>query len=87
MKNVRNSSRLTIYNYIYLNSVQSVINGEDRNVSNVYNTDAMLITCDNTTDIFISKSTKDTIWNLEYTVLSLPIRHNFCKREHHLQLP
>jgi hypothetical protein len=57
--------------------VQSVINGEDRNVNNVYNTDPMLITCDNKTDIFISKSTKDKIWNLEYTDLSLPVRHNF----------
>ena len=43
--------------------VQSVINGEHRNVNNVYNTDPMLITCDNTTDIFISKPTKDKIWN------------------------
>ena len=57
--------------------VQAVINGEDRNVNNVYNTDPMLITCDNKTDIFISKSTKDKIWNLEYTDLSLPVRHNF----------
>ena len=56
--------------------VQAVINGEDRNVNNVYNTDHMLTTCDNATDMFISKSTKDTIWNMEYTVLSLPIRHN-----------
>ena len=48
--------------------VQSVINGEDRNVNNVYNTDPMLITCDNETDIFLSKSTKIKIWNLEYTV-------------------
>ena len=31
--------------------VQSVINGEDRNVNNVYNTDPMLLTCDNKTDI------------------------------------
>jgi hypothetical protein len=56
--------------------VEAVINGEDRKVNNTYNTDLMLITCDHATDIFISKSTKDTIWNLEYTVLSLPIRHN-----------
>jgi hypothetical protein len=47
--------------------VQSVINGEDRNVNNVYNTDPMLITCDNETDIFISKSTKDKIWNGLFT--------------------
>jgi hypothetical protein len=44
--------------------VQAVINDEVCNVNNVYNTDYMLITCDNETDIFISKSTKDTIWNL-----------------------
>jgi hypothetical protein len=50
--------------------VQAVIN-------NVYNTDPMLITCDIEADIFISKSTKDTIWNLEYTGLSLLLRHNF----------
>ena len=37
----------------------------------------MLITCDNETDIFISNSTKHTIWNLEYTGLSLLLRHNF----------
>ena len=37
----------------------------------------MLITWDNETDIFISKSTKDTICNLEYTGLSLLLRHNF----------
>ena len=37
----------------------------------------MLITCDNETDIFISNSTKYTIWNLEYTGLSLLLRHNF----------
>jgi hypothetical protein len=30
--------------------VQAVINDEDRNVSNAYNTDHMLITCDNATD-------------------------------------
>jgi hypothetical protein len=57
--------------------VQAVTNGEVCNVNNVYNTDHMLITCDNETDIFISKSTKDTIWNLEYTGLSLLLRHNF----------
>ena len=57
--------------------VQAVINGEDRNVNNVYNTDHLLITCDNETDIVISKSTKDTIWNLVYTVLSLLLRQNF----------
>jgi hypothetical protein len=56
--------------------VQAVINGEVCNVNNVCNTDPILITCDNETDIFISKSTKDTIWNLEYTGLSLLIRHN-----------
>ena len=56
--------------------VEAAINGEDRKVNNAYNTNPMLVTCHNATDIFISKSTKDTIWNLEYTVLSLPIRHN-----------
>jgi hypothetical protein len=64
--------------------VQAVINGEDRSVNNVYNTDTMLITCDNKTDIFISKSTKDKNWNLEYTDLSLPVRHNFnCQKIKH----
>ena len=64
--------------------VQAVINDEDRNVSNVYNTDHMLITCDNATDMFISKSTKDTIWNLKYTGLSLLLRHNCnCQRVKH----
>ena len=64
--------------------VQSVINGEDRNVNNVYNTDPMLTTCDNKTDIFRSKSTKDKIWNLEYTELSLLLRHNFnCQSVKH----
>ena len=64
--------------------VQADINGEDRKVNNAYNTDPMLITCDNATDIFISKSTKDTIWNLEYTGLSLLLRHNFnCQSEKH----
>ena len=64
--------------------VQSVINGEGRNVNNIYNTDPMLITCDNTTDIFISKSTKDTMWNLEYTDLSLLLRHHFnCQSVRH----
>jgi hypothetical protein len=56
--------------------VEAAINGEDRKVNNAYNTNPMLVTCHNATDIFISKSTKDTIWNMEYTVLSLPIRHN-----------
>ena len=51
--------------------VQAVINGEDRNVSNAYNTDHMLITRENETAIFISKYTKVKIWNLEYTCLSL----------------
>ena len=54
--------------------VQAVINGEDRNVSNAYNTDTMLLTCNNETDIFISKSTKENNWNLEYTDLSLLLR-------------
>jgi hypothetical protein len=65
--------------------VQSaVINGEDPNVNNVYNTDPMLLTCDNETDISISKSTKDKIWNLEYIDLSLPVRHNFnCQSVKH----
>jgi hypothetical protein len=44
----------------------------------------MLITCDNTTDIFISMSTKDKMWNLEYTDLSLLVRHNFnCQSVKH----
>ena len=44
----------------------------------------MLITIDNATDIFISKSTKDTIRNLEYTGLSLLLRHNFnCQSVKH----
>ena len=64
--------------------VQAVIHGEDRNVSNVYNTDHMLITCDNETDIFISKSSKDKIWNLEYTDLSLLLGQNFnCQSVKH----
>jgi hypothetical protein len=45
--------------------LQSVINGEDRNVNNIYNTDPMLITCDNKTDIFISMSTRH---NLEFRI-------------------
>jgi hypothetical protein len=57
--------------------VQSVINGEDRNVNNVYNTDPMLITCDNETEIIITKSTKDKNWNLEYTDWLLLLRHHF----------
>ena len=44
----------------------------------------MLITSDNATDIFISKSTKDTIRNLEYTGLLLLLRHNFnCQSVKH----
>ena len=44
----------------------------------------MLITCDNETDTFISKSTKCTIWNLEYTGLSLLLRHTFnCQSVKH----
>jgi hypothetical protein len=71
--------------------VQSVINGEDRNVNNIYNTDHMLITCDNETDIIISKSAKDKICNLEYTDLSLLLRHNlYCQSvniiSYHLQM-
>jgi hypothetical protein len=62
--------------------VQAVINGEGRNVNNVFNTDLMLFTCNNVTDIFISKSTKDKIWNLEYTDLSLLLGQNFnCQSE------
>jgi hypothetical protein len=64
--------------------VQSVINGEDRNVNNVYNTDPMLITCDNATDIVITKSTKDKNWKLEYTDWSLLLRHLFnCQSIEH----
>ena len=37
----------------------------------------MLFTCNNETDIFISKSTTDKIWNLEYTDFSLLLRQNF----------
>ena len=36
--------------------VQAVINGEDRSVNNVYNTDTMLLTCNNETDIYIYQS-------------------------------
>jgi hypothetical protein len=36
-----------------------VIKGEDRNINNVYNTDPMLLTCNNETDILILKSRKD----------------------------
>ena len=57
--------------------VQAVIHDEDRIVNNVTNTDPMLLTCDNETDIFISKTTKDKFRNLEYTVLSLLLRHHF----------
>ena len=56
--------------------VQAVINGEDRSVNNVFNTDPMLPKCNNETDIFISMSTKDKIWNLEYTDLLLLLRQN-----------
>jgi hypothetical protein len=64
--------------------IQAVINGEDRNVNNVFNTDPFLFTCNNETDIFISKSTKDKIWNLEYTDFSLLLRQNFnCQSEKH----
>jgi hypothetical protein len=64
--------------------VQAVIHDEDRIVNNVTNTDPMLLTCDNETDIFISKSTKDKFWNLEYTVLSLLLRHHFnCQSVKH----
>ncbi len=65
--------------------VQAVINGVDRNVNNVYNTDTMLLTCNNETDMFISKSTKEENWNLEYTDLSLLLRQNFnCQSEKHI---
>ena len=60
-----------------LAGVQAVINVEDHKISNVFNTDPMLFTCNNETDIFISKSTKDKIWNLKYTDLSLLLRQNF----------
>ena len=63
--------------------VQAVINGEDRNVSNAYNTDTMLLACNNETDIFISKSTKENNWNLEYTDLSLLLQHFNCQSEKH----
>jgi len=44
----------------------------------------MFLTCNNETDIFISKSTKDKIWNLEYTDLSLLLRQNVnCQSEKH----
>jgi hypothetical protein len=44
----------------------------------------MLLTCDIETDISISKTTKDKFWNLEYTVLSLLLRHHFnCQRVKH----
>ena len=64
--------------------VQAVINGEDRYVNNVFNTNPMLPKCNNETDIFISKHTKDKIWNIEYTDLSLLLRQNFnCQSEKH----
>ena len=69
--------------------VQAVIHSEDRNVTNMYNTDPMFLTCDNETDIFISKSTKGKIWKLEYTVLSLLFRHHFncqCVKHNFLSL-
>ena len=57
--------------------VQAVIHDEDRTVNNETNTD-------NETDIFISKTTKDKFWNLEYTVLSLLLRHHFnCQSVKH----
>ena len=44
----------------------------------------MLITCDNKTDICISKSTNDKIWNFENTDLSLLVLHNFnCQSVKH----
>jgi hypothetical protein len=44
----------------------------------------MLFTCNNVTDIFFSKPTKDKTWNLEYTDLSLLLRQNFnCQSEKH----
>ena len=50
----------------------------------MFNTDPMLFTCINETDIFISKSTKEKIWNLEYSDLSLLLRQNFnCQSEKH----
>ena len=65
-------------------AVQAVIHDEDRIVNNVTNTDPMLLTCDIETDISISKTTKDKFWNLEYTVLSLLLRHHFnCQRVKH----
>ena len=39
--------------------VQAVIQDEDRIVNNVTNTHPMLLTCDNETDICISKTTKE----------------------------
>jgi len=64
--------------------VQAVIHDEDRIVDNVTNTDPMLLTCDNETDICISKTTKENNWNLEYTVLSLLLRHHFnCQSVKH----
>ena len=42
----------------------------------------MLLKCNNETDIFISKSTKDKFWNLEYTDLSLLLPQHFkCQSE------
>jgi hypothetical protein len=65
--------------------VQAVIHGEDRNVNNVYNTDHLLITCDKETDIVISKSTKDTIWNLVGYLL-VPLVHQLYLLAHALGL-
>ena len=64
--------------------VQAGIHDEDLIVNNVTNTDPMLLTCDNETDIFISKTTEDKFRNLEYTVLSLLLRHHFnCQSVKH----
>ena len=59
---------------------QSVINGEDLVTcisQTPMNNDPMLLTCNNETDIFLSKSMKDKIWNLEYVDLALLLRQNF----------
>jgi hypothetical protein len=69
--------------------VQAVMHDEDPIVNKVTNTDPMLLTCDNETDIFISKTTKDKFRNLEYTVLSLLLRHHFncqCVKHNFLSL-
>ena len=62
----------------------SVINGEDLVNNSPINSDPLLVSCNNETDIFLNKSTKEKIWNLEYVDLALLLRQNFdCQNEKH----